>query len=188
MEKNLEIEYKMLLSEALFNQLMNDFKGHTYSQTNYYLTSIELSALRYSLRIREKEGYYEMTLKIPEKNGRLEHNLEITKEDLEMIQKGEIPDNEITRLLSNKGFNLSLIKQAYSLTTIRRDVPFDSGMLSLDENHYNGITDYELEFEVNDEEKGLKQFEKLCQTYHLQYKGNCASKIARVLSTLKAGL
>ena len=46
MEKNLEIEYKMLLSEALFNQLMNDFKGHTYSQTNYYLTSIELSALR----------------------------------------------------------------------------------------------------------------------------------------------
>ena len=36
MEKNLEIEYKMLLSEALFNQLMNDFKGHTYSQTNYY--------------------------------------------------------------------------------------------------------------------------------------------------------
>ena len=31
----------MLLSEALFNQLMNDFKGHTYSQTNYYLTSIE---------------------------------------------------------------------------------------------------------------------------------------------------
>ena len=163
MEKNLEIEYKMLLSEALFNQLMNDFKGHTYSQTNYYLTSIELSAL-------------------------LEHNLEITKEDLEMIQKGEIPDNEITRLLSNKGFNLSLIKQAYSLTTIRRDVPFDSGMLSLDENHYNGITDYELEFEVNDEEKGLKQFEELCQTYHLQYKENCASKIARVLSTLKAGL
>ena len=58
----------------------------------------------------------------------------------------------------------------------------------LDENHYNGITDYELEFEVNDEEKGLKQFEELCQTYHLQYKGNCASKITRVLSTLKAGL
>ena len=39
-----------------------------------------------------------------------------------------------------------------------------------------------------DEEKGLKQFEELCQTYHLQYKGNCASKIVRVLSTLKAGL
>ena len=185
MEKNLEIEYKMLLCVDVFNQLMNDFKGHTYSQTNYYLTSIELSALRYSLRIREKEGYYEMTLKIPEKNGRLEHNLEITKEDLVMIQNGEMPDNEITRLLSN---NLSLIKQSYSLTTIRRDVPFDSGMLSLDENHYNGITDYELEFEVSDEEKGLKQFEELCQTYHLQYKRNCASKIARVLSTLKAGL
>ena len=188
MEKNLEIEYKMLLDEDVFNQLMNDFNGHTYSQTNYYLTSIELGALRYSLRVREKEGYYEMTLKIPEKNGRLEHNLEINKEDLLMIQNGEMPDNEITRLLSNKGFNLSLIKQAYSLTTIRRDVPFDSGMLSLDENHYNGITDYELEFEVNDEEAGLKQFEELCQIYHLQYKGNCASKIARVLSTLKAGL
>ena len=158
MEKNLEIEYKMLLTEEVFHQLMNDFTGYTYSQTNYYLTSIELGALRYSLRIREKEGYYEMTLKTPAANGRMEHNLEITKEDLIMIQNGQMPDNEITCLLKDKGFDLSLIKQSYSLTTIRRDVPFDSGMLSLDENHYNGITDYELEFEVNDEEAGLKQF------------------------------
>ena len=45
-----------------------------------------------------------------------------------------------------------------------------------------GITDYELEFEVNDEEAGLKQFKELCEIYHLQYKGNCASKIVRVLS------
>ena len=51
MEKNLEIEYKMLLTEEVFHQLMNDFTGHTYSQTNYYLTSIELGALRYSLPI-----------------------------------------------------------------------------------------------------------------------------------------
>lgn len=188
MEKNLEIEYKMLLSEDVFRKLMNDFNGHTYSQTNYYLTSIELGALRYSLRVREKEGYYEMTLKTPAKTGRMEHNLEITKEDLITIQNGEMPDNEITRLLKDKGFDLSLIKQSYSLTTIRRDVPFDSGMLSLDENHYNGITDYELEFEVNDEKAGLKQFKELCETYHLQYKENCASKIVRVLSTLKAGL
>ena len=188
MEKNLEIEYKMLLTEEVFHQLMNDFTGHTYSQTNYYLTSIELGALRYSLRIREKEGYYEMSLKTPAANGRMEHNLEITKEDLVMIQNGQMPDNEITCLLKDKGFDLSLIKQSYSLTTIRRDVPFDSGMLSLDENHYNGITDYELEFEVNDEEAGLKQFKELCEIYHLQYKGNCASKIVRVLSTLKAGL
>ena len=35
MEKNLEIEYKMLLSEALFNQLMNDFKGHTDKLLSY---------------------------------------------------------------------------------------------------------------------------------------------------------
>ena len=159
MEKNLEIEYKMLLTEEVFHQLMNDFTGHTYSQTNYYLTSIELGALRYSLRIREKEGYYEMTLKTPAANGRMEHNLEITKEDLIMIQNGQMPDNEITCLLKDKGFDLSLIKQSYSLTTIRRD-----------------------------EEAGLKQFKELCETYHLQYKGNCASKIVRVLSTLKAGL
>lgn len=187
MEKNLEIEYKMLLEEDVFHQLMNDYQGHTYSQTNYYLTSIELSALRYSLRVREKEGHYEMTLKTPANKGRLEHNLDITKEDLEAIQNGHMPDNEIMRLLKNQNFNIDIIKQAYSLTTIRRDVPFDSGMLSLDENHYNGLTDYELEFEVSDEIKGLEDFHKLCEHYHLDYKGNCMSKIARVLSTLKAG-
>ena len=30
MEKNLEIEYKMLLTEEVYHQLMNDFTGHTY--------------------------------------------------------------------------------------------------------------------------------------------------------------
>ena len=187
MEKNLEIEYKMLLSEETFHQLMNDFQGHTYSQTNYYLTSIELSALRYSLRIREKEGHYEMTLKTPAPTGRMEHNLDITKQDLIDIQNHHIPDNDIFRLLEEQGFNVHLIQQAYSLTTIRRDVPFESGMLSLDENHYNDITDYELEFEVNDPEAGYQQFKELCQTYHLEYHGNCMSKIARVLNTIKAG-
>ena len=116
MEKNLEIEYKMLLTEEVFHQLTNDFTGHTYRQTNYYLTSIELGALRYSLRIREKEGYYEMTLKTPAANGRMEHNLEITKEDLIMIQNGQMPDNEITCLYPH--FTLIIFSLKYSLNIL----------------------------------------------------------------------
>ena len=61
------------------------------------------------------------------------------------------------------------------------EFPFYPGILK-------GEIIYGKTWDVNDEEKGLKQFEELCQTYHLQYKANCASKIARVLSTLKAGL
>ena len=117
MEKNLEIEYKMLLEEDVFHQLMNDYQGHTYSQTNYYLTSIELSALRYSLRVREKEGHYEMTLKTPAKQGRLEHNLDITKEDLESIQEGHMPDNEIIRLLKSL-IHLLLLDVMYLLIQV----------------------------------------------------------------------
>lgn len=185
MEKNKEIEYKILVSKETFTQICQFYpKHHTYTQVNYYLTSPQLAQKRYALRIREKNGTYEMTLKIPQGFAKMEHNEMITKAEFEKIEKGEMIDNEITRLLTNQGFDLSQIKQEYALKTIRHDIPLEYGMLSMDENFYNGHHDYEFEFEVNDEKQGALQFEALCDRFHLTYQGNCDSKIKRVLSTL----
>ena len=131
-----------------------------------------------------KDGTYEMTLKIPQGFAKMEHNEMISKADFESIENGVMIDNDITRLLASQGFDLSLIKQEYSLKTIRHDIPLDYGMLSMDENFYNGHHDYEFEFEVNDEKKGALQFDELCALFHLTYTGNCDSKIKRVLATL----
>lgn len=185
MEKNKEIEYKILLDEATFQRLVDDFPdAHVYTQTNYYLTSAALDQRLFSFRMREKEGSYEMTLKTPLANGRMEHNIDITADAFQKVRDGYMPDNEITQILISEGIALDDIKQAYSLKTIRHDIPLTYGMLSLDENFYLDRHDYEFEFEINDEENGPKQFEELLQKYHLTYQENTPSKIKRVLDAL----
>lgn len=185
MEKNKEVEYKILVDEATFHKICDSYpEQNVYSQTNYYLTSPALAKKRYALRIREKEGRYEMTLKIPQGFAKMEHNEMITKEDFLRIQNGEVLHNGVTKVLEDLGIPLNDIVQQYSLKTIRHDIPLAYGMLSMDENFYNGHHDYEFEFEVNDEVQGAKQFQELLSQFSLTYEKNCPSKISRVLSTL----
>lgn len=184
MEKNKEVEYKILLDEKTFQQISESYpKQHVYTQINYYLTSDELAKKRYSLRVREKNQTYEMTLKIPDGFAKIEHNQMITQDDLRKIQQGQMIDNDITELLKKQHIDVASIRQELSLKTIRHDIPLTYGMLSLDENFYNGVHDYEFEFEVNNEEKGAQQFQQLLDQFHLTYTHNCDSKIARVLKT-----
>lgn len=64
--EHIEIEFKMLLNEKLFHQILKDYKEQitdSYQQTNYYLFHPELEKRKYSLRIREKKGSYELTFK-----------------------------------------------------------------------------------------------------------------------------
>lgn len=186
MQKNKEVEYKILLNEETFQKISNAYPSQTvYSQTNYYLTSDELSEKHYALRIREKNHTFEMTLKIPDGFAKMEHNQMISEDDFKKVESGQIINNDITALLKNKGIDPAKIRQEYSLKTIRHDIALTYGMLSLDENFYNGHHDYEFEFEVNNEEKGAEQFKELLKKFNLSYTHNCDSKIVRVLKTLK---
>lgn len=186
MEKNKEVEYKILLNAETFKKISDAYPSqNVYTQVNYYLTSDELAEKHYALRIREKNNTFEMTLKIPDGFAKMEHNQMISKDDFKKVENGQMINNDITDLLKEKGFGLHKIRQAYSLKTIRHDISLQYGMLSLDENFYNGHHDYEFEFEVNDEEKGAEQFKELLNKFHLSYTHNCDSKIVRVLKTLK---
>ena len=72
-----------------------------------------------------------------------------------------------------------------TLKTIRTSIQLTHGQLCLDENSYNGITDYELEYEVDeDEKKGFDEFNTLCVEMDLIYTSNCDSKIKRCLTSL----
>ncbi len=104
----MEKKYKILVSKETFTQICQFYpKHHTYTQINYYLTSPELAEKRYALRVREKDGTYEMTLKIPQGFAKMEHNEMISKADFESIENGVMIDNDITRLLASQGFDLS---------------------------------------------------------------------------------
>jgi len=187
MDKNIETEFKIMLTKDTFDRINADHKEQTcYSQTNYYLTSEALSRVFYSFRLREKNGTYEMTLKTPTDGlGRVEINCPLSAEEFNEVMHGHLIDNEITQLLRDEGFNLDEIKQSYSLTTIRHDIPYQYGLMSLDENFYLNQHDYELEFELSDLEHGPDEFKEILTAYGLSYHGNCLSKIKRVLNALE---
>lgn len=187
MNEMLEIEYKMLVSEDIFYKILNDYQNHIekiYTQTNYYLTYDLLKQRKYMLRIREKENMYEMTLKRPYLNHNLETNVNITKQDKDDILNGQGVDNEIINILKDEGFDINLIQNEVTLTTKRHDIILNEGVLSLDINTYNGITDYEIEFEVNDEKQGFEKFLNIIKPYNIEYISNNKSKIKRALDSI----
>ena len=184
--EHLEIEYKILISKDIFKQLLTDFQEQIYcqyTQINYYFTHPLLEKKQYMLRIREKNNQYEMTLKRPYHNHHIETNLMLSFEEAQKFLNHEILNNDIIQILQQEGISPQELKQQFSLTTHRHDIQFSHGTLSLDENHYLGHVDYELEFEV-DNENEYQVFLALIHKYQLHYTHNCPSKIKRVLDIL----
>ena len=186
MNELLEIEYKMLLDKDIFYKILDDYKDqiyHEYTQTNYYLTNSLLKEKKYMLRIREKENKYEMTLKRPHLNHSLETNIIISSKDKDDILNGHIIDNDIINILKDEHIDITTLTNEISLTTHRYDILLEVGTLSLDINTYNGITDYEIEYEQTCDHDGITEFNKILSQVGLTYFRNCPSKIKRTLDT-----
>ena len=184
MNELIEIEYKMLLDENIFFKIKNDYKdriSHEYIQTNYYFTHPLIKQKRMMLRIREKNNEYELTLKRPYFHHRLETNVSLSIDEKESFFNHLEINNEIIEILKNEGIDYKDVVNEYSLTTHRCDIVLDEGVLSLDENVYLNKKDYEIEFEVNDSDTGLKKFNEIIKPYNLIYITNCKSKVRRAL-------
>ena len=106
--EHLEIEFKMLLKENIFKKILSDYKNQikdSYQQTNYYLFHPLLEKKKYSLRIREKKGHYELTLKRPSTIGLNELNIDINKEIKDAIFNHQHINNEIFDILEKENID-----------------------------------------------------------------------------------
>lgn len=185
MEENLEIEFKILIDHDTYHQIIRDHKiDRSYYQTNYYLMHPILSKLKFSLRIREKDDQYELTLKQPHHHGNIETNLLIDKQTKDDIINHKLVDNDIFNLLKAYHLNSTMFKTDCFLTTLRNEVRTDQGLLCIDHNRYNNKEDYEIEYEVTDYDLGKKAFLDFIIPYNLTYQTNCPSKIARLIKSL----
>ncbi|MEY8462030.1 CYTH domain-containing protein [Streptococcus merionis] len=186
--QQIEIEYKTLLSREEFDQLTAKFSDiPVVSQTNHYFDTADfaLRKAKLSLRIRTLSNRAELTLKIPQTVGNIEHNLDLTLEDAKrMISTNRLEENKVTHLLQQDGFHLDNIQKVGDLTTHRREARLPIGLMALDENHYSGIVDYELELEVTDSKQGQKDFDHFLAQENIRFK-YAKSKVARFVSTLK---
>jgi uncharacterized protein YjbK len=189
MSNAIEIEAKALVSKPDYEKIVRLFPQYpAYSQTNYYIDNADniLRKEGISLRVREKSGLYEMTLKTPLSQGLLEKNCVWTKTNfLNFKEKESFPEGDIKRFLTMLDIDVTTLKIKTSLTTKRIDVPYEGGKLSIDENHYSNITDYEIELEYNNEDEAESLLKSLLEKNGVPFALNKKTKVSRALSAIE---
>lgn len=190
-----EREFKNLLTKSQYHSLLEDFKPlltKEITQTNsYYDWDGILQSHKMALRIRIVEGKAigEITLKIPQSSLEvLEFTHELPVEILHQYneQKQFSLPLSIKEALESNGVFIEKVEQTALLTTHRFEGPLSNNeWLVLDESHYNGKMDYEMEMEVQNLSLGEEVFLKILQKYQIQ-REQAESKIKRALSSISS--
>ncbi|AQY50550.1 adenylate cyclase [Listeria weihenstephanensis] len=169
MSKDLEIEFKNMLTEEEYTTLIEEFRlkeDDFFTQTNYYLDTadFQLKDKLAALRIRKRELYYELTLKTPEQVGLLETTQILVEEQVTAILDGaNIPVGQVRDLLQTLGVDHQDLIMFGSLTTTRAEKDYKNGLLVFDKSFYSDTHDFELEYEVPDFDKGKVIFEQFLE-------------------------
>ncbi|GAB3789807.1 CYTH domain-containing protein [Virgibacillus kimchii] len=187
MAQEVEIEYKNLLTEEEYNQLLYHlpFPSDGETQINYYFETenFSLRSHRSALRIRKKNNTYRLTLKQPRKIGLLETHDTLTEQEAEAMINGDYyPEKEVSQQLANVNILLEDLRYFGSLKTNRREINYEGVLLVLDYSSYNGTEDYELELEAPSEETGKHVFESLLHQYDIPRR-DTPNKIERFFKT-----
>ena len=188
----IEKEFKNLLTKEQYDALVNDYKEvftKDVTQTNsYYDYEGLLQEHKMALRIRVVEGKEtgEITLKIPQSSLEVLEYTEVLPVD---ILNAYNHDKQFTlptsrqEALEGKGITIQTVNQMALLTTHRLEGALsENEWLVLDESHYNGKVDFEMEMEVRSLEIGEPVFLGILAKYNIERR-QAESKIKRALST-----
>ncbi|MBO0437624.1 CYTH domain-containing protein [Vagococcus fluvialis] len=189
MAKELEIEYKNLLTKLEYQNLLettNLTKENIHEQTNIYFDTKNgiLKEKRQGLRIRLLPLKIEFTLKVPQKNSytylEITDILNVFDLDKSLEEQIDLSKSEVLNYLAHENIFVTDLKEIGSLTTKRAEKKLDQKtLLVLDESHYYGVTDYELEMEVLDSAIGQKTFENFLAENNIPVRP-AKKKIARM--------
>jgi len=179
MISHLEIEFKTLIDEKTYNNLLKEFNllDKTFVQTNYYFDTknYDLMDKKTVLRIRKKDQY-KLTKKEKNELGNQETSIYLTDEEANKMLKNGFDANII-----NEDCYVNLIT---SLKTTRAKTNYKNGIIFFDKSEYNGITDYEIEYEALDYEEGKKDFREFLKLHNITEK-TPISKSKRAFNSLK---
>ncbi|MCM3399206.1 MULTISPECIES: CYTH domain-containing protein [Oceanobacillus] len=189
MTQEIEIEFKNLLEKEEYDQLLNSipFPSEGKLQINHYFETKEFSLkeLGCAIRIREKDGKYTLTLKEPHPDGLLEtHDLLTEQEALNWMNGTIIPKVNTSKQLLKKNIQPEKLTYYGSLSTLRREVPYQDVLLVLDYSTYNHKTDYELELEAPTKADGLRIFHQLLEENKIEQRIT-PNKIERFFHSLE---
>lgn len=180
MKTSTEIEFKTFITEEKYQEMLKELNqvDNILIQTNHYFETEndDFEKEKKVLRIRQKGDQYKLTKKSKGDGCNIENHLYLTKEQaLDMLKNG---------------FDASIIGENHyvhlvgALTTYRTKLECMSGYIFLDKSEYNGITDYELEFEAPDQEIGNQDFQLILKKFNIPY-NRSYSKFKRCMETIK---
>lgn len=182
MNKNIEKEYKILVSKEQFQTLLNEYPKAVFKeQINTYYDSVDfmIREAHGAMRIRYIDNAYIFTLKMHSSKGLLEFEKEVEQNDSSIFQASEI------KSLLDSYHLTGPFQQITELKTQRAMIETEFAELCFDISEYNGHKDYEIEYEYKKEHDGFTVFNHLLRKIHLTYTKNCDSKIKRAMDTIK---
>lgn len=188
----IEKEFKNLLTKEQYEAIAGDYQSvftKDVTQTNsYYDYEGLLQQNKMALRIRIVEGKEtgEITLKIPQSSLEVLEYTEVLPVDILNAYNHDkqfaLPTS-LQETLENKGITLQTVNQTALLTTHRLEGGLsENEWLVLDESHYNGKVDFEMEMEVRSLELCEPVFLGILAKYNI-VRCQAESKIKRALST-----
>lgn len=169
MEKQIEIEFKTLLSEEEYKQLFKstfqDAKK-TVQRNDYYDTADRLLFKnRKMARIRTIADTYLFTLKTPLKRGVLEEEY--------VLDEDNIFSSKLEKTFSDLGISQKDLEKVSTSHTMRLEHDDEYGTWCLDLNTFDAHTDYELEYELFpnvDYELALSHYQNVFNTLNIKFK------------------
>lgn len=171
MTKELEIEFKNMLTQDKYEELLSAFDfqpSDAKVQENQYFDTLDfrLKEKRCALRIRKKADGFECTLKIPAPEGNIEITDQLTAEEAENIQQAVSFDaKEVLQALIEEKIDWKALRPIGTLITHRIEFEYKGGLLVLDHSFYSGREDYEVEYEVTDAAAGQQLFNRFLAEY-----------------------
>ncbi len=169
MTKNIEIEFKTIVTENQYKHILNKFglQDNIFKQVNYYFDTDDyaLNQNQIVLRIRKKhDAYYKITLKSQSDKGAFENHVLLTKEQAEQMIMHGFNTSDFFEDLDYQ------VKFKVSLDNYRVSTPYQDGILFLDRCEYCNTTDFEIEYEVNNYDEGYQVFMTFLKDHDIEYR------------------
>ena len=186
--KHLEIELKTLLKKEEYDHLKKQFSHiQPVFQKNYYIDTpdFQLHEKKVAMRIRTFADWAELTLKVPQTVGNMEYNQKLTLPEAESyLGKQKLPQGLVLEKLAKIDIESHDWLILGCLSTLRYEMKTEIGLMALDESRYFDQTDYELELEVTDHEKGKADFQRFLDENQITYQ-KAPSKLIRFIKSMK---
>ena len=187
MSREVEIEFKSMLTKEEYDQLLKEYGGDTpslWKQENFYADTQDFALKEQgsALRIRRLPNKNECTLKTPYGEHLLETTFLLSNDDADrMIKQNRLDlSQEILNELTKMAIDPSHLRFFADLSTIRFEKKEGNQLVVLDKSFYSGTVDYELEVEAVEAKEGRAFFEQLLKEHGIPYR-KAKNKIKRAM-------